>query len=129
MERRPEDRAIEENVKEVPEADMGRRPEGLAVEENVNEVLALAQAQRRRDDRGLATIKDGYTAKQIPDMTRAVWRNALAPQTSEQSIRTNLDFLLRHAMLLRQGNRLAMFSMDLLGKGPSLVLHRHSGPR
>ncbi|KAN0086483.1 hypothetical protein V8E54_000171 [Elaphomyces granulatus] len=112
MERRPEDRAIEENVKEVPEADMGRRPEGLAVEENVNEVLALAQAQRRRDDRGLATIKDGYTAKQIPDMTRAVWRNALAPQTSEQSIRTNLDFLLRHAMLLRQGNRLAMFSME-----------------
>ena len=37
--------------------------------------VARGEHQRRRDeleDRGLATIKDGYTAKQIPDMTRAV---------------------------------------------------------
>ena len=57
--------------------------------------VARGEHQRRRDeleDRGLATIKDGYTAKQIPDMTRAVWRNALGPRTSEQSFRTNLDF-------------------------------------
>ena len=87
--------------------------------------VARGEHQRRRDeleDRGLATIKDGYTAKQIPDMTRAVWRNALGPRTSEQSFRTNLDFLLGHAMLLRQGNRLAielpdLFSMDLPREG------------
>jgi hypothetical protein len=65
--------------------------------------IARGQHQRRRaefEDRGISTIKDGYTAKQIPDMTRAVWRNALGPRTSEQSFRTNLDFLLGHAMLL-----------------------------
>ena len=85
--------------------------------------VARGEHQRRRDeleDRGLATIKDGYTAKQIPDMTRAVWRNALGPRTSEQSFRTNL--LLGHAMLLRQWNRLAielpdLFSMDLPREG------------
>ena len=46
MEHRPEDRAIEENVKEVPEADMECRPEDRAVEEGVKEVLALSQAHR-----------------------------------------------------------------------------------
>jgi hypothetical protein len=30
-------------------------------------------------DRGISTIKDGYTAKQILNMTRAVWRNTLGP--------------------------------------------------
>lgn len=87
--------------------------------------VARGQHQRRREefeDRGLCTIKDGYTAKQIPDMTRAVWRNALGPRAPEQSFRTNLDFLLGHAMLLRQGNRLALelpdlFSMDLPREG------------
>ena len=55
-------------------------------------------------------------------MTRAVWRNDPGPLTSEQSFRTNLDFLLGHSMLLQQGNRLAleladMFSMDLPKEG------------
>ena len=92
--------------------------------------IARGQHQRRRDefeDRGISTIKDGYTAKQIPDMTRSVWRNALGPRTSEQSFRTNLDFLLGHAMLLRQSNRLPLelpdlFSMDLPREG-----HRGKG--
>ena len=87
--------------------------------------IAQGQHARRRaefDDRGLSTIKDGYTAKQIPDMTRAVWRDALGPRTSEQSLRTNLDFLLGHAMLLRQSNRLPLelpdlFSLDLPKEG------------
>jgi len=51
MERRLEDRAIEENVKEVPEADMERRPEDRAVEEGVKEVLALSQAHRPKNTR------------------------------------------------------------------------------
>jgi hypothetical protein len=87
--------------------------------------VARGQHQRRREefeDRGLCTIKDGYTAKQLPDMTKAVWSNALGPRTPEQSFRTNLDFLLGHAMLLRQGDRLALelpdlFSMDLPKEG------------
>jgi hypothetical protein len=88
--------------------------------------IARGQHQRRRaefEDRGLSTIKDGYTAKQIPDMTRAAWRNALGPRTSEQSFRTNLDFLFGHTMLLRQSNRLPLklpdlFVMDLPKEGP-----------
>ncbi|KAN0085075.1 hypothetical protein V8E54_001542 [Elaphomyces granulatus] len=96
-------------------------PHNVAVKA-LETLVARGEHQRRRnelEDRGLATIKDGYTAKQIPDMTRAVWRNALGPRTSEQSFRTNL--LLGHAMLLRQWNRLAielpdLFSMDR-GKG------------
>ena len=102
--------------------------------------IARGQHQRRRDefeDRGISTIQDGYTAKQIPDLTRAVWRNALGPRTSEQSFRTGLDFLLGHSMLLRQSNRLPfelpdLFSMDLpkegqKGKGWCLVVVMDQG--
>jgi len=102
--------------------------------------IVRGEHQRRRtefEDRGLSTIKDRYTAKQIPDMTKAVWRNALGPRTSEQSLRTNLDFLLGHAMLLRQSNRLPielpdLFLMDLpregqKGKGWCLVVVMDQG--
>jgi hypothetical protein len=88
---------------------------------------SIVQRQHARrcaefDDRGLSTIRDRYTAKQIPDMTRAVWRDALGPRTSEQSLRTNLDFLFGHTMLLRQSNRLPLelpdlFSLDLPKEG------------
>ena len=60
-------------------------PHNVAVETSV----ARGEHKRRRDefeDRGLSTIKDGYTAKQIPNMTRAVWRNDLGPRTSEQLV-------------------------------------------
>jgi len=79
--------------------------------------IVRGEHQRRRtefEDRGLSTIKDRYTAKQIPDMTKVVWRNALGSRTSEQSFRTNLDFLLGHSMLLRQSNRLPIELPDLL---------------
>ena len=42
--------------------------------------IARGQHQRRRaefEDRGLATIRDGYTAVQIPDLTRNVWGQSL----------------------------------------------------
>jgi hypothetical protein len=102
--------------------------------------VARGQHQRRRaefEDRGLSTIMDRYTAKQIPDMTRVVWRNALGPRTSEQSFWTNLDFLLGNTMLLRQSNRLPLelpdlFSLDLpkegqQGKGWCLVAAMDQG--
>ena len=95
----------------------------VAVKASKTSIIRGQHARRRAefDDRGLSTIRDGYTAKQIPDMTRAVWRDALGPRTSEQSLRTNLDFLFGH-MLLRQSNRLPLeipdlFSLDLPKEG------------
>jgi hypothetical protein len=78
--------------------------------------IARGQHQRRCaefEDRGLSTIVDRYTAKQIPDMTKVVWRNALGPRTFEQSFQTNLDFLFGNTMLLQQSNRLALELLDL----------------
>jgi len=63
-----------------------------------------ARCRAEFDDHGPSTIRDRYTAKQIPNMTRAVWRDALGPRTSEESLRTNLDFLFGHTMLLRRSN-------------------------
>jgi hypothetical protein len=79
--------------------------------------IARGQYQRRRaefEDRGLSTMINRYTAKQITDMTTVVWRNVLGPRTSEQSFRTNLDFLFGNKMLLRQSNRLPLKLPDLL---------------
>jgi hypothetical protein len=81
-----------------------------------------ARCRAEFDDRGLSTIWDRYTAKQIPDMTKAVWRDALGPCTSEQSLQTNLNFLFGYTMLLRQSNRLPLelpdlFSLDLPKEG------------
>jgi hypothetical protein len=95
-------------------------PHNVAVKV-LQSTIARGQHQRRREefeDWGENTIKDGYTAEQVPDMTRAAWRGDLGPRTAEQAFRTNLDFLLGHSMLLRQGNRLAfklpvLFTMDL----------------
>jgi hypothetical protein len=99
-------------------------PHNVAVKALKTSIVRGQHARRRAefDDRGLSTIRDGYTAKQIPDMTRAVWRDALGPRTSEQSLRTNLDFLFGHTMLLRQSNRLPLelpdlFSLDLPKEG------------
>lgn len=53
--------------------------------------IARGQHQRRRDeyaDRGLATIRDGYTASQIPDLSRKVWSLCLGPACVEQHFRT-----------------------------------------
>jgi hypothetical protein len=69
MERQPEDRAIEETVKEVPEANMERRPEDRAVEEGVKEVLALSQANRPKNTRRC------YLPKQKE------WKASLFPST------------------------------------------------
>jgi hypothetical protein len=99
-------------------------PHNVAVKALKTSIVRGQHARRRAefDDRGLSTIKDGYTAKQIPDMTRAVWRNALGPWTLEQSLWTNLDFLFGNAMLLRQSNWLPLelpdlFSLDLPKEG------------
>ena len=53
--------------------------------------IARGEHQRRRaefEDRGLATIRDGYTADQIPDVSRAVWGQSLGGNLVEQQFRT-----------------------------------------
>lgn len=88
--------------------------------------IARGQHQRRRDeytDRGLATIRDGYTASQIPDLARKVWSQCLGPTCIEQQFRTQLCFLFGNSMLLRLSNRLPMelpdlFSIPLPNEGP-----------
>lgn len=89
--------------------------------------IARGQHQRRRaefEDRGLATIRDGYTAAQIPDLTRKVWGQSLGANCVEQLFRTQLCFLFGNSMLLRLSNRLPMelpdlFSMALPNEGPN----------
>ena len=89
-------------------------------------LIARGQHQRRRDkftDRGLATIRDGYVASQIPDLTRKVWGQCLGQNQVEQQFRTQLCFLFGNSMLLRLSNRLPMelpdlFSMPLPNEGP-----------
>ncbi|KAF7125749.1 hypothetical protein CNMCM5793_002042 [Aspergillus hiratsukae] len=88
--------------------------------------IARGQHQRRRDeftDRGLATIRDGYVASQIPDLTRKIWGQCLGQNQVEQQFRTQLCFLFGNSMLLRLSNRLPMelpdlFSMSLPNEGP-----------
>jgi hypothetical protein len=88
--------------------------------------IARGQHQRRRaefEDRGLATIRDGYTATQIPDLTRKAWGQSLGGNCIEQLFRTQLCFLFGNSMLLRLSNRLPMelpdlFSMPLPNEGP-----------
>jgi hypothetical protein len=89
--------------------------------------ITRGQHQRRRaefEDRGLATIRDGYTALQIPDLTRQVWGQSLGANYTEQLFRTQLCFLFGNSMLLRLSNRLPielldLFSMPLPNKGPN----------
>jgi hypothetical protein len=86
------------------------------------------QQQRLRSeftDRGLATIRDGYTASQIPDLTGKVWSQSIGNGSCvEQLFRTQLCFLFGNSMLLRLSNRLPMelpdlFSMALPKEGPN----------
>jgi hypothetical protein len=89
--------------------------------------IARGQHQRRRaefEDRGLATIRDGYTAMQIPDLTKKAWGQSLGGSCTEQLFRTQLCFLFGNSMLLRLSNRLPMelpdlFSMPLPNEGPN----------
>ena len=88
--------------------------------------IVRGEHQHRWDefvDRGLATIRDGYTASQIPDLTQKVWQQSLGANCIDQQFRTQLCFLFGNSMLLRLSNRLPMelpdlFSMPLPREGP-----------
>jgi len=81
---------------------------------------------RRREefvDRGEATIQDGYTVAQIPQVHDKIWSLELGGERFiEQAFRTKVDFLFGNSMLLRSSNRLPMelpdlFSVDLPREG------------
>jgi hypothetical protein len=101
------------------------RPQRVALTA-LKTAIVRGEHQRRRDefvDRGLATIRDGYTASQIPDLTRKVWQQSLGANCIDQQFRTQLCFLFGNSMLLRLSNRLPMelpdlFSMPLPREGP-----------
>ena len=53
--------------------------------------IVQGEHKRRWDefvDRGLSTIRDGYTASQIPDLTQKVWQQSLGANCIEQLFRT-----------------------------------------
>ncbi len=82
------------------------RPQGVALAALKQSLIRGQHARSRAElvDRGKGTIKDGYTAAQIPDLTHAAW--AIRQSKSvESSLRTWLDFLL--------GNRLPLELPDL----------------
>jgi Centromere DNA-binding protein complex CBF3 subunit, domain 2 len=100
------------------------RPQRVAMKA-LKTSIARSQHQQRRDefeDRGLATARDGYTAAEIPTLTRKVWGQSLGTKCTEQQFRTQLCFLFGNSMLLRLSNRLPMelpdlFSMSLPNEG------------
>jgi hypothetical protein len=70
-------------------------PHRVAVKALESSIVRGEHQRRRREyeDRGLATIRDGYTASQIPDLCRCAWENACGPRSEEQHLRTCLDFM------------------------------------
>jgi hypothetical protein len=99
----------------IPGVHSASRPQKVAMTA-LKTSIARGEHQRRRDeftDRGLATIRDGYTASQIPDLTRKVWQQSLGEGCVSQQFRTQLCFLFGNSMLLRLGNRLPMELPDL----------------
>ena len=62
-------------------------PHNVAVKVLKTSIIQGQHAQQHAEfvDCGVTMIKDGYTAKQIPHMTQAVWRKALGPRAVEQA--------------------------------------------
>lgn len=88
-------------------------------------VVRREHHRRRKEfvDRGEATIQDGYTIAQIPQIHDKIWSLEVGGERAiEQGFRTKVDFLFGNSMLLRSSNRLPMelpdlFSVDLPREG------------
>jgi hypothetical protein len=91
------------------------KPDRVAMKALKTSIARREHARRRAEfaDRGIATIQDGYTAAQIPELHRKVWTLSLGSNSVEMSLRTNVDFLFGNTMLLRSSNRLPMELPDL----------------
>ncbi len=91
------------------------QPKRVALKALETSIVRGEHSRRREEltDRGISTFRDGYLASQIPDLNRQVWTESLGKGVVEQLLRTQLDFLLGNAMLLRLSNRLPMELADL----------------
>ncbi|KAH8430197.1 uncharacterized protein LDX57_013066 [Aspergillus melleus] len=93
------------------------------------------EASRKKEefeDRALGTLQDGYNTDQMADIVRFCWEGweaddpkRLLPVTIESHLRTAVDFLFCHTMLLRGENIRAaqlpdLFGMELENEGPML---------
>lgn len=100
-------------------------PVNVALNALKTSVVRREHHRRREEfvDRGEATIQDGYTASQIPQVHDKVWSLEVGGERAvEQALRTKVDFLFGNSMLLRSSNRLPMelpdlFSVDLPREG------------
>jgi len=91
------------------------QPQRVAMKALKTSIVRGEHTRRRKEftDRGVSTIRDGYVASQIPDLNQQVWSEGLGHGLVEQSLRTQLDFLLGNSMLLRLSNRLPIELADL----------------
>jgi hypothetical protein len=91
------------------------QPQRVAIQALKTSIVRGEHSRRRKEfvDRGVSTIRNGYVASQIPDLNRQVWSEGLGCGLVEQTLRTQLDFLLGNSMLLRLSNRLQIELADL----------------
>lgn len=78
-------------------------------------MVSRMQHERLRNeyaDRGIGTLRDGYSAAQIPDLSAVVWAER-SRKTVEPLLRGNVGFLLGNSMLMRAGNQLALELSDI----------------
>jgi hypothetical protein len=101
------------------------QPKRVALKALETSIVRGEHVRRREEfvDRGISTFRDGYLASQIPDLHRQVWSETLGRGVAEQTMRTQLDFLLGNSMLMRLSNRLPLeladlFLMPLPKEGP-----------
>ena len=101
------------------------QPMRIAMKALESSILRGEHARRRKAfiGRGISTFRDSYLASQIPDLNRQVWSEGLGKGVVEQSIWTQLSFLVGNYMLLWSSNRLPieladLFLMPLLKEGP-----------
>jgi hypothetical protein len=96
--------------------------------EALNGVLrARARGEHRRRrlefaDKATGTLQDGYDEAKMIDVVRFCWQGQ--KQSTEPYLRTAVDFLLAHNVLLRSESRLAaefpdFFTISLPGEGPT----------
>ena len=75
-------------------------------------------------DRAAGTLQDGYDEAKMTEAIRFCWQGKNQNKSAEPYLRTALDFLLAHNLLLRSESRLAaelpdFFTISLPNEGPT----------
>jgi hypothetical protein len=87
-------------------------PRGIATLGHINRLRVSKHTRARAtfEDRARNTILDGYDSTQLDEILAGMWRRTTAP---EIWLRTTVDFLLGHMMLLRGEGRASAELPDL----------------